>query len=589
MANYNLVMNARFRPFSYSELLNPVLMATQAHQALEQEYSELSNKSSVWEHMANEQTDPDTYKMYKAYADDLEKRAGQLAREGLNTLNRRNLMDMKSRYSKEIVPIENAYKARADEVKEQLAGRAQGIVYEEDASLASLDRYLKDPSIKYRYANSREGYNRLGTAAKALSTEFRNSLKTGKLDAYTNTLLQQFGYASNEIGQAISDIEAALQGGDNPRGINILTSLLANEMNTSGVNDWKNTAAKRDYYNRVAPALYQAVGQTKISTYDNYEAKLASRAAYAGRHSNEGSAPGSPYRRVTGLNVTSTKGTKIAKEDLKFLRKIQANPELLRKTTIIKGTTVNVSDRRPVSARRAETEGFGNIANTSYFKVKEDYERLKAIEKKYGITVTGLRAKEGYGDEYTFYKGYGEKLEKIISDRIAKGVVTDDIWQSNTSDDEWVTKGWVENGKTAISHFGKVDMWKYENGRAKERLTKEDLDKIDTKDSHYYTYIDENNKVRIIMNYTDTDGKLQSIEVGDMLIGNDDITKRKDLVEQFLKKRRTDMVPRLMDDIHTILYGVGNTRAYTQGKTDSKLSPYAPYDYNSYVDMLMEE
>lgn len=586
MANYNLIMNARFRPFSYSELLNPVLMATQAHQALEQEYSELSNKSSVWEHMANEQTDPDTYKMYKAYADDLEKRAGQLAREGLNTLSRRNLMDMKSRYSKEIVPIENAYKARADEIKEQLAGKAQGMVYEGDASLTSLDRYLKDPSIKYRYANSREGYNRLGTAAKALSTELRNSLKTGKLDAYTNTLLQQFGYASNEIGQAISDIEAALRGDGNPRGTNILTSLLADEMNTSGVNDW-GTAAKMDYYNRVAPALYQAVGQTKISTYDNYAAKLAAKAAYVGKHSNEDSAPGSSYRRMTGLNVNNAEETKMAKEDLKFLRKIQANPELLRKTTIRKSDVVNVLDRHPISGRRVG--GFSDPAFTTTFKIKENYERLKAIEKKYGITVTGLRANEGYGDEYSFYKGYGKKLEKAISDRIAKGVVTDDIWQSNTSDDEWVTKGWVENGKTAVSHFSKVDMWKYEDGRAKKRLTKEDLDKIDTKDSHYYTYIDKNDKVRIIMNYTDADGKSQSVEVGDMLIGNNDITKRKDLIEYSLKHGRTDMVPRLMDDIHTILYGVGNTRAYTQGKTDSKLSPYAPYDYNSYVDMLMEE
>lgn len=273
MPNYSLVINSKFRPFSYAELAQPVAMSTQAHQEIENAYGDLNTKASIWEEMANEQTDPNAYKMYKTYANDLKAQADKLAKEGLNTTSRRDMLNMRARYSKEITPIENAYTARANEIKEQTAGRAQGIVYEGDASVASLDRYLKDPAIKYRFANSQEGFKRLASAATAISKELREYGKGKKLDAYTNTWLQQHGYKSTEIEQAIRDIDGALRGDGNVRGTNVLQSLLANEMQTAGVNDW-NTAAKMDYYNRVAPALYQAAGQTNITPFEDYGAKL---------------------------------------------------------------------------------------------------------------------------------------------------------------------------------------------------------------------------------------------------------------------------------------------------------------------------
>lgn len=273
MPNYSLVINSKFRPFSYAELAQPVAMSTQAHQEIENAYGDLNTKASIWEEMANEQTDPNAYKMYKTYANDLKAQADRLAKEGLNTTSRRDMLNMRARYSKEITPIENAYTARANEIKEQTAGRAQGIVYEGDASVASLDRYLKDPAIKYRFANSQEGFKRLASAATAISKELREYGRGKKLDAYTNTWLQQHGYKSTEIEQAIRDIDGALRGDGNVRGTNVLQSLLANEMQTAGVNDW-NIAAKMDYYNRVAPALYQAAGQTNVTTFEDYGAKL---------------------------------------------------------------------------------------------------------------------------------------------------------------------------------------------------------------------------------------------------------------------------------------------------------------------------
>lgn len=109
MANYNLVINSRFKPFSYQELLAPVLQSTQAHQEIENQYGELSAKADLYADIANEQTSPEAYQMYKKYSDDLTKQADLLSKYGLNNTSKRDMFKIKSRYSSEIAPIATAY------------------------------------------------------------------------------------------------------------------------------------------------------------------------------------------------------------------------------------------------------------------------------------------------------------------------------------------------------------------------------------------------------------------------------------------------------------------------------------------------
>lgn len=151
MANYSLVLDTKFKPFSYAEMLAPVAAATQAHQALEEEYGNLSAKADVWENMANEQSDPLAYKMYKGYSDDLRDRADTLLREGLNASSRKGMLDMRARYSKEIAPIEIAYKRREELAAEQRKAYAANptLRYERYANAMSLDDFIKNPSIDY--------------------------------------------------------------------------------------------------------------------------------------------------------------------------------------------------------------------------------------------------------------------------------------------------------------------------------------------------------------------------------------------------------------------------------------------------------
>ena len=410
--NYGLVVDSRFKARSFDDLIKPLAMYTQEYNALEQGINELDTKASIWENMANEQTDRDAYNMYKNYADDLRSAADQLASQGLSKMSRPALMALKSRYSKEIVPIEQAYQNRAEEIKEQRAGRAKGMVYEGDASIASLDRYLSNPSIRYGMANAQEGFQRVATAATALSKKLRDYGKGKALDGFTKTWLQEHGYRDNEVNQAIADIEGALRGNGNVRGTTILTNILANEMQTAGVNNW-NEAAKMDYYNRIAPALYQAVGQTQVGTYQDQGALMAAQLAKQkelARYQKTLEGPQEPenpyYERGFSVLESTGKASKIKDLYNKLTFTKYHNGSLDPR---IFGKTYNnplqiYNDYKKVYDQQRKH----NLTRTSYSSekmVSAEDAAMNFIKKKYGVTEVLTR------DEAQLLRdiGYSEK------------------------------------------------------------------------------------------------------------------------------------------------------------------------------------
>lgn len=147
MANYSLVVNSKFQPFSFERYIQPYQMYGAAYKELENQYGELATKASIWEKMANEQTDSKAYRMYKTYSDELKDKANKLAREGLNASSRQELLNMRNRYSQDIVPIENAYNQKNKLAEEQRNLRASNpsIMFDRDFSSISLDDLINNP------------------------------------------------------------------------------------------------------------------------------------------------------------------------------------------------------------------------------------------------------------------------------------------------------------------------------------------------------------------------------------------------------------------------------------------------------------
>ena len=97
--NLNLVVNSKFKPFSFQELLQPALMATEAHEKRQEQYDKLMEDSSKW----GEQLDPSSqaYGMWKSFQDEITQAADSLSSQGLTINNRKrrvNYYEMDSFY-----------------------------------------------------------------------------------------------------------------------------------------------------------------------------------------------------------------------------------------------------------------------------------------------------------------------------------------------------------------------------------------------------------------------------------------------------------------------------------------------------------
>jgi hypothetical protein len=297
MANYSLVINSQFKPFSYQEMLAPTLMATQAHQELENQYGDLATKASVWEEMANEQTDPYAYKMYKTYANDLEEQAGQLAREGLNAASRRDMLNMRVRYSKEITPIEQAYTTRQKQAEQQQQALLQDptLMLSRRASTTSLDDYIRNPQLAYDAYSGKLITAQAATAAAALAKEMQEKPRKWRNilgNSYYESMMQR-GFSSQEVLRAIQD---------NPNAAPQLTKIIEDAVNSSGVRDWGDQATIARAIDYAKQGLWNAVGETQYQILDNWRAKMAAQEAMQIRTEKRAAARQAAEQKQAQLN-----------------------------------------------------------------------------------------------------------------------------------------------------------------------------------------------------------------------------------------------------------------------------------------------
>lgn len=277
MPNFAYTNQTNFRPFSYQEMLAPVLMATQAHQAVEEAYSELDSQANAIGSLANEANDPVTYQRYKAYESTLRTQADALAKNGLTPGSRQSLLDLKGRYAKDITPIQNAITRRRELADEQRKALLQNptLMFQRDMNSmsheSSLDRFLENPDYDYgeRYSGALLT-QQVSQAAGNLAKELSNYGNGKRLDDYTKTFLQQHGFTRDQVLDAISNPNRA-------QSQPVLNAIVEQVMGSSGMTSWADQPTMDKAYNYARQGLWSAIGQTNVSTYEDYDARLAAQ------------------------------------------------------------------------------------------------------------------------------------------------------------------------------------------------------------------------------------------------------------------------------------------------------------------------
>ena len=204
MANYSITVNSKFKPFSYQELLAPVLLATQAHQDVEEKYGELETKANMYEKIANANPESKAASMYKKFSDDLRNAANELAINGLSPSSRKAMLDMKSRYSNEIQPIEYAVAAQSNLAKQAASQNPQlRMRYQE---MPSIDDLIANPNMERRgYSGADIEKSVMTSAAAASAREWLSQFSKDPKNAGFMKQVQKMGYNVNTM-KDIKDI-----------------------------------------------------------------------------------------------------------------------------------------------------------------------------------------------------------------------------------------------------------------------------------------------------------------------------------------------------------------------------------------------
>lgn len=273
---------ARFSPFTYQEMLAPILEIQKVHDEIEKNYGALKTQAMQWQNKADREKDPTAHAQYSRYAADLANQAAALARSGVTPLMKQGIYDMASRYAAEVHPIEEAYKRRLLLAEEQrkLEQSDPTRMFERQAKAMSLDDFLENPTADYGKSVSGELLRQqVAQAAAVLAKEARDSEEgRGKLEKIT--LPYQYEYIKKSGFSREAVLQAILR---SPNANKVLTGLVDQVLESSGVLQWGDKETIKRAYKYAGQGLYQAIGGTTsqlvTDTYSMQDALAKKEAA----------------------------------------------------------------------------------------------------------------------------------------------------------------------------------------------------------------------------------------------------------------------------------------------------------------------
>lgn len=556
MANYSLVINSKFKPFSYQELLQPALMATQAHQAIEDAYGELDTKASIWDNLTEGSTKAKA--QYQRFANDLAKEAEQLSKYGLNPASRQAMLNMRGRYSRDIIPIETAYKKREVQAEEQRKAMLANptLLLSRRAAETNLDEYLDNPDLGYDMTTGALLQQQVATAASALAKAARNDPKVQTelrhLLGFNYETIRRKGFAPEEVQKAILGAADA-----NPELLDIVNKTIG----SSGIEGWRfaSDADKarilkqaRDY---ASQGLWSAVGETQYGTVSDdraralFEHSLAMQ-RQAAANKDKPIPEGNPkYRRIANTKVQGN--TKQLQDDLGFLQNLSK-------------TGVNKLSKKSPAAKLSPYEIMkaGEPGHTQVLKqTKSDYERVmeryKNIAKKYGINTNA----------------WGPNVNKTLIDKLSKdierNIVRTSTYQMNMTDQSQLAQILEENSNTWSANnrnrsgFRTID----DKGRLGDYIDTDAAGEMFGTGNKFNLSYDIDRGFQL--SYRDKDNKFTTVYIDPELInfGDNDYTLGHRQVQKYMNAGDYENASSLINDMMNSLYYRFNTQGIKQTAT----------------------
>ena len=204
-----LTSTAKFRPYTFDEMIKPDVIYTEAYNQMEDALSDLGIMAGDVGGKLDATNDKELVNIYNSFQSDLDKVSTDLYNNGLNPSTRKKLAELKGRYSKEINPINDAYKAWAAD-REYLAKLA---LEHPEIIVEGRGNKISD----YMHGNKPAGIsintNDLFTEASKLATQ--DAVRTYKEGQWQSTAGGRFLERATSIGLTEQEFNNALGEIDN--------------------------------------------------------------------------------------------------------------------------------------------------------------------------------------------------------------------------------------------------------------------------------------------------------------------------------------------------------------------------------------
>ena len=210
MANFNLVVNtSNFKPFTYEEMVRPLLLYKQEEEARQQAYLDLQEKASTLEDLAASEKDAEAYGAYTAYKNRLREVADEMAKNGLTRQNNQ-VFNLRKSYINDIKPLNDLLEKRNKLVEEQRANNKDGTnIYSIDYGNMSLAEMKRNPTQTYNTLN--------GNVIRAMSAEIfaplaKQILESPEYTSISGKVGKQYFQERIQRGYTLDQIINELQG-----------------------------------------------------------------------------------------------------------------------------------------------------------------------------------------------------------------------------------------------------------------------------------------------------------------------------------------------------------------------------------------
>lgn len=227
----NLVINSQFRPFTYDEMVKPLVQYKEAYDRLEQDYSDLVTQTEMWKDIVNQTNNPEAYEMYKGYSDRLNSIVDDFSK-GMTLSNRKALIGMKRDYAKNITPIVRA--SEAMNAANELRIKAGPDAIFEVREYNSLDQFLHGKTANNKY-QSREALTK--KTAAMTEAAMAEALKDPE---FKRVMGDQFWEITQHTGGSYDELMEAMKLNmmDNPIAQNKFSQIRQKVARESGIQNY---------------------------------------------------------------------------------------------------------------------------------------------------------------------------------------------------------------------------------------------------------------------------------------------------------------------------------------------------------------